>query len=95
MGSSFQNFQPNDFDKFKFIASKLFNSYAPLKEKYIRRNQALFMNKELREAIMTRTRLLNKLRKINCPENWLIYKRQRDYCVKLPKISKKDFYNNL
>ena len=55
MGSSFQNFQPNDFDKFKFIASKLFNSYAPLKEKYIRRNQAFFMNKELREAIMTRT----------------------------------------
>ena len=69
MGSSFPNFQPNDFDKFKLIASKLFNSHAPLKEKYIRRNQAVFMNKELREAIMTRTRLLNKLRKINCPEN--------------------------
>ena len=69
MGSSFQNFQPNDFDKFKFIASKLLNAHAPPKEKYIRCNQAVFMNKELREAIMTRTRLLNKLRKIYCPEN--------------------------
>ena len=44
---------------------------------------------------MTRTRLLNKLRKFNCPENQLAYKRQRNYCVKLLKRSKKDFYNNL
>ena len=69
MGSSFQNFQPNDFDKFKFTVSKLLNSHAPLKEIYIRCNQAVVMNKELHEAIMRRTRLLNKLRKCNCPEN--------------------------
>ena len=92
---SFQNIQPNEFDKFKFIASKLLNSHAPLKKKYIRCNQAVFMNKQLRKAIMTRTRLLNKLRKFNCPENQLAYKRQRNYRVKLPKRSKKDFYNNL
>ena len=53
------------------------------------------MNKKLRKAIMTRTRLLNKLRKFNCPENQLAYKRQRNYCAKLLKRSKKDFYNNL
>ena len=57
----------------------------PLKEKYIRPDQALLMNKELREAIITRTRLLNKLRKFNCQENQLAYKRQRSYCVKLLK----------
>ena len=44
---------------------------------------------------MTRTHLLNKLRKFNCPENQMVYKRQRNYCVKLLKRSKKDFYNNL
>ena len=53
------------------------------------------MNKELRKAIMTRKHLLNKLRKFNCPENQLAYKRQRNYCVKLLKRSKIDFYNNL
>ena len=53
------------------------------------------MNKELRKAIMTRTRLFNKLRKFNCPENQLVYKRQRNYCVELLKKSKKDFYDNL
>ena len=58
----FQNFQPNKFDKFKFIASKLLNFHAPLKKKYIRCNQAAFMNKDLRKVIMTRMGLLNKLR---------------------------------
>ena len=44
---------------------------------------------------MARTRLLNKLRKFNCPENQSAHKRQRSYYVKLLKRSKKDFYNNL
>ena len=53
------------------------------------------MNKELRKAIMTRTRLLNTLKKFNCPENQLAYKRQHNCCIKLLKRSKKDFCNNL
>ena len=53
------------------------------------------MNKQLRKTIVTRTRLLNKLRKFNCPENQLAYKRQRNYCIKLLKRSEKDFYGNL
>ena len=53
------------------------------------------MNKELRKAIVTGTRLLNEPRKVNCLENQLAYKRQRNYCVKLLIRSKKDFYNNL
>ena len=54
------------------------------------------MNKELRKAIVTGTRLLNEPRKVNCLENQLAYKRQRNYCVKLlKKESKKDVYNNL
>ena len=44
-----------NFYKFKYIASKLLNSHAPLKENYIRFNQAAFMNKEFRKSIMTRT----------------------------------------
>ena len=65
------------------------------KERYIRCSQAVFMNKELCKAIMTRTRLFNKLRKFNCPDNQLAYKRQRNYCVKRLKRLEKDFYNNL
>ena len=53
------------------------------------------MNKQLRKAIMRRSCLLNKLRKFNCPENQLAYKRQRNYCVKPLKRSKKDFHINI
>ena len=53
------------------------------------------MSKQLRKAIMTRTRLLNKYRKYNSAENLFAYKRQRNLCVKLLRKSKKDFYNNL
>ena len=92
---SFQNVEHNEFAKLKFVSSKLLNSHAPLKKKYFRRNQAAFMNKKLREAIMTRPCLLNKLRKFDCPENQLAYKMQRNNSVKLLKRSRKDFYNNL
>ena len=44
---------------------------------------------------MARTRLLNRLRKFNCPENQMAYNRQRNCWVKLLKRSKKDFFNNL
>ena len=57
----FQNVQPNEFGKFKFIVSKPLNSHAKLKEKHIRCNQAVFMNKELHKAIMTRTCLFNAI----------------------------------
>ena len=52
------------------------------------------MNKELCKTIMTRTLLLNKVRKFDDPENQLAYKRQRNYCFIHLKRSKKDFLNN-
>ena len=53
------------------------------------------MSKQLRKAITTRIRLLDKYRKYNSAENLFAYKRQRNLCVKLLRKSKKDFYNNL
>ena len=44
---------------------------------------------------MSRTRLLNKLRKFDFPEDKSAYKSQRNYCVKLFKRLRRDFYNNL
>ena len=53
--------QKGDFDKFKFIVNKVLASHAPMKEKYIRRNQAPFMNKSVRKAIMVRPNFLISL----------------------------------
>ena len=89
------NLQNRDFDRFKFIVNSLLESHAPMKEKYVRRNQAPFMNKSVRKAIMVRTKLLNKFRKENSFINELEYKRQRNFCTTLIKKTKRNFYNNL
>ena len=87
--------QKGDFDKFKFIVNNLLESHAPMKEKYIRRNQAPFMDKSVRKAIMVRTQLLDKFRKENSVTNELAYKRQRNFCTKLIKKTTRSFYSNL
>ena len=60
---SLSKLQKGDFDKFKFIVNNLLESHASVKEKYIRRNQAPFMSKIVRKAILVRTQLLNEFRK--------------------------------
>ena len=92
---SFSNPQNSDFDRFKFISNNLLESHAPMKEKYITRNQAPFMNKSVRKAITIRTKLLNNFRKKNSFINELEYKRQRNFSTTLFKNTKRNFYNSL
>ena len=92
---SLSKLQKGDFGKFKFLVNNLTEYHAPMKEKYIRRNQAYFMNKSVQKAIMIRTQLLNKFRKENSFINELGYKRQRNFCTTLIKKIKRNFYNNL
>ena len=66
-----------------------------MKEKYIRRNQAPFMNKNVQKAIVVPTQLLNKFRKENSFINELVYKGQLNFCTTLIKKTKRNFYNNL
>ena len=87
--------QSNDYDKFKFLVSNVLDRHAPMKERHVRCNQSPFINKNIRKAIMTRTRLLKKFRKDKSDINRAAYKKQRNYCVNLLKNTKKDFYNNL
>ena len=92
---SLKNVLPGEFEKFKYISSKVLNIHAPIKEKHVRCNQSPFMSKQLKKAIITRFRLLNKYRKDKSAGNLFAFKRQRKFCVKLLRKSKKDFYNNL
>ena len=75
--------------------SKKISTHFPIKEKHVRCNQSSFMSKQLKKAIMTRFRLLNKYRKDKIVGNLFAFKRQRKFCVKLLRKSKKDFHNNL
>ena len=48
-----------DSDVFQQIVMNLLDVFVPIKRKYIRANDGPYMNKELRKAVMHRSRLKN------------------------------------
>ena len=83
------------YDEFKESFMPQVEKYAPLKRETIRANNSQFINKALSKSIMIRSRLESKYNKNPSTENINSYKKQRNHCVKLLKLSKKKFYNNL
>ena len=90
-----KNVQAKHLDSFKTTAQYVFYRHAPLKGKHVRCNKSTFVNKNLRKAIMTRSRLLNKFRQERTISSHVAYKKQQNICVNLLQKTKKDFFNNL
>ena len=82
-------------DQFVSIFMDIFNRHAPLKFKYIRANDNPFMTKQLRKAIMLRSKLHNNFYKDRTMQSHIAYKRQRNVCTSLLKKIKRDYYGNL
>ena len=61
----------------------------------MRANESPFMTKELRKAVMLRSRLRNKLNRANTLSAKLTYKKQRNLCTHLVSKAKKYYYSNL
>ena len=55
---------------------------------YYTTNNNSFMTKNLRKAIMHRSKYKNRLDKCRTYENWCNYKTQQNYCVSLLKKTK-------
>ena len=83
------------YENFEGILISLIDKHAPLKEKYIRANNAPFMNKNLSEAFMTRSRLRNKFLSNPSSINESNYKKYRNFCSNLVRKEKRKFYSNL
>ena len=66
----------------------LLGKHAPVKKRYIRANQKNFMDKELNQAVIVRSKLRNKFLKLKNEENRLAFAKQRNYCVKLLQLKK-------
>ena len=74
----------------------IFNKLAPIKRKYVRANEALFMAKELDKTIMERSRLRNKFLKTKSITYRKNYNVQRIFCKKLLlRSAKKLLFNYL
>ena len=64
-------------------------------KKCIRANEAPYMTKHLRKAIMTRSRFENKYLKSRSLTDRDIFKKQKNYCNRLYKKERKNYYNNI
>ena len=82
-------------DDFVRIFMDIFDRHAPLKLKYARSNQVPFMTKELRKAVMNRSKLRNEFNKIKTKSAESAYKKQRNLCTYLFRKAKRDYYSTL
>jgi len=83
------------YEDFHEILMRVLDEQAPLKTKMVRANNAPFMTKRLSKEIMHRSRLKNNFNSNPTDENKRLYKKQRNLCVSLVNIEKKNYYNNL
>ena len=84
-----------DYSQFQSVFLETLNNIAPVKMKILRYNNNPFMNKALRKAITTRSRLKNKFSKNSSAKNWNSYKKQRNFSLKLLRQIKKKYFNNI
>ena len=84
-----------EFETFQNVMISVLNKHAPMKQKHIRANHAAFVTKELRKAIMKRTRLRNIFLKKRSENSKALYNKQRNICVSLTRKAKKSYYGNL
>ena len=83
------------YELFESTFLKVLDKHAPMKQKYVRANNASFMNKALSKAIMIRSRFRNNFLRNPTKLNKIEYNKQRNYCLNLLRKEKKKYYNNL
>ena len=71
------------------------NKHAPFKKKFVRGNNAAFMNSEFQKEIYVRSRLRNNYWVEPSAENKAMYKKQRNKCVKIRRKSIKRYMDQV
>ena len=84
-----------EFDRFKTALDKAIQRHAPIKKRYVRTNQAIFINKKINKEIMKRSRLKNKFLNAKSDIGRKAYNKQRNLCVSLIRSEKKNFFGNI
>ena len=90
------NLQISDkgFKHLKETGLSVLNTLAPLKSRFIRANQAPFINKEIQRGVMVRSKLRKKFLKSRSESDKKAYNKQRNKCVSLLRKTKKAYYSN-
>ena len=93
--SAFARFSQISFGTFKSTVDNILQKHAPIKKRYVRANQASFINRKIHKEVMRRTRLRNKFIDSKTDADRIAYNKQRNYCVSLIRKEKKAYYSNL
>ena len=93
---SFTSADPNENYLFHTNSfSKIVEKYVPFKKKTLSGNHALFVSKELRKAIYTRSRFRNRYLKNPDEISRKLYKQQGNKCVSIRRKSIKRYFSNI
>ena len=90
---SFCSLNETDLCLFKETIFCIFNKHTPIREKFLRANEAPFITKELQNAIMKRSPNRNKFLKDKNQKSRKNYKIQRNFCKEL--LTKKLYFESL
>ena len=77
-----------EYDIFLRTFLKILDKYVPTKKKYLRANHATFVTKEVRKAIMIRSKLRNKSLKDKNEQSRNDYRKHRNLYVALVRSAK-------
>ena len=80
---------------FEELFLKVLDKHAPVKKKVARANHAKYISKPLRKALMKRSYLEKVYFKKQTTQSLERYKKLKNYCSRLYKKEKKNFFNNL
>ena len=83
------------YDSFENKFLQILNIHAPLKQKSVRANEAPYMSRVLRKAIMKRSQLESKYFKSKTEIDKLNYKSQKNFVSRLYKKERKNFFQKL
>ena len=84
-----------EYDNFLGTFLKILDKYAHMKKKYLRANHATFITKEVRKAILMRSKLGNKFLQDKNGKSRNDYRKQRNLCVALVCRAKQKYFSSL
>ena len=73
----------SNYESFETTFTEVLNKHAPLGEKFLRANHAVYITKTLRKLIMRRSQLETKCLKTKTQTDLKLYKKHKNFCGKL------------
>ena len=74
------------------LLADVIDEHAPIKERVSKVKKPAFMKGELRRAIYKKRMCFNKYQKYKTPQNWELYRKQRNFVTKLKKASMRHYF---